>query len=85
MATPVETQLAELAERFQAAQGRRPTKADIEASPPWYALYHGKKEAERAEAEAFRVPGGCSVYIVRRRRYCTHAAADGCALKPPLS
>jgi tRNA (guanine-N7-)-methyltransferase len=72
----LEAQLAGLADAFIAANaGRRPTQADIGADAAWSAAYTRKRALEREAA--VQLPGGCSVYIVRRRRFCTHAAADG--------
>ena len=72
----LEAQLAGLADAFIAANaGRRPTQADIAADVAWSAAYTRKRALEREAA--VQLPGGCSVYIVRRRRFCTHAAADG--------
>ena len=72
-----ENLLSHLAESFLVRHNRRPTMADIEDDATWRRLYFAKKESERAAAELQRTPGGCSFYIVRRRRFCTHAAADG--------
>jgi tRNA (guanine-N7-)-methyltransferase len=71
----LEVELAALAESFIARHSRRPEQSDIAADAAWSALYTEKKTREREGA--VRAEGGCSVYIVRRRRYCTHAAADG--------
>ena len=71
----LEAQLAVRAEAFIAANGRRPEQADIAADAAWAAAFEEKRALERAGAT--QLPGGCSVYIVRRRRYCSHAAADG--------
>lgn len=69
--------LRELATAFMERTGNTPTPADIEADAEWGALHRSRKEEERAAAELTRRPGSCSVYIARRRRYCSHAAADG--------
>lgn len=57
--------------------GRAPAQADVEADADWSALHSSRKAEEKAAAEGLRRLGGCSVYIARRRRYCSHAAADG--------
>jgi hypothetical protein len=72
----MDAQLMGLAEAFIAVHRRRPEQADIAADGAWHALFQAKRALERREA-GDPLPGGCSVYIVRRRRYCTHAAADG--------
>jgi tRNA (guanine-N7-)-methyltransferase len=71
----LEAQLAALAAAFIAHNSRRPEQADIAADAAWAAAYARKKALERAGA--VQPAGGCSVYIARRRRFCTHAAADG--------
>jgi len=63
------------ADAFIALNGRRPEQADLQADPAWWSIFTAKKAHERETA--VRQPGGCSVYIVRRRRFCSHAAADG--------
>ncbi len=68
-------ELAARAEAFIAAYGRRPEREDIRNDAAWWELYESKKAGERAQAR--QRPGGCGVYIVRRRRFCSHAAADG--------
>ena len=71
----LEAELTALSSRFIAAHSRRPTQDDIAADAAWSAAYSAKRALERAAAT--QLPGGCSVYIPRRRRFCTHAAADG--------
>ena len=73
----LEAELTALSSQFIAAHSRRPTQDDIAADAAWSAAYTAKRALERAAAT--QLPGGCSVYIPRRRRFCTHAAADGLA------
>jgi len=73
----LEAELTALSARFIAEHGRRPTQEDIGADAAWSAAYHAKRALERDAA--VQLPGGCGVYIPRRRRFCTHAAADGLA------
>ena len=68
-------ELTARADAFIALNGRRPEQADLQADPAWWSIFTAKKAHERETA--VRQPGGCSVYIVRRRRFCSHAAADG--------
>ena len=75
-ASGIDGKLAEAAAAFIATHGRRPLIEDIDADPQWSALFTEKKTGER-EAAGEPPPGGCTVYIVRRRRFCSHAAADG--------
>ena len=69
-------ELASRSEAFIATFSRPPTQADIAADADWKLLYDSKRAAERAAAGS-PLPGGCSVFVVRRRRFCSHAAADG--------
>ena len=55
--------------------GRAPNLADIRADAEWYKIHSDQKQMERDAAS--QLPGGCSAYIVRRRRFCCNAAADG--------
>ena len=64
------------AEAFEQSTGRAPNLGDIRADPDWYKIHSDQKEIERTAAGSQRA-GGCSSYIVRRRRFCSNAAADG--------
>jgi tRNA (guanine-N7-)-methyltransferase len=71
----LDTALRRMDEAFAAQHGRPPSIADIQSDAAWAAMHAALKSLERAAAS--HRPGGCSYYIVRRRRFCANAAADG--------
>jgi hypothetical protein len=82
-AEDIQLQLQNLSTEFEALHGRSPCRSDIAAEPSWSRLFHSLKAAERLAAEGANAAdggpraGGCEVYIPRRRRFCSHAAAGG--------
>ena len=73
----LESYLSQRSEDFIIANERKPTMADISSDTQWISAYTAKKSAERNSADLLRVDGQCQYYIVKRRRYCSHAAGDG--------
>ena len=82
---PLKHLLSSLSLEFEARWNRPPRRADIEADTHWASLFSSLKDLERLAATSAaadgsamgRRDGGCSVYIARRRRFCSHAAAGG--------
>ncbi|GAX81665.1 hypothetical protein CEUSTIGMA_g9093.t1 [Chlamydomonas eustigma] len=69
-------QLASRSEAFQAKHGRPARLSDIQADVVWLHDFQALKEEER-KAAGKPQPGGCTIFIPRRRRYCSHAATEG--------